>query len=322
MIQRQLPPWARVDNPVLRYIIGFQPEGGRQRLYARWIFVLIVSVVVVVVGYAIGSQFFSEDLFEKPISEALMLMLFWPIFAIQVILSISALVMTVGVIGEEKRRQTWDNLRTTTEGASLAIRARWSAVVFYRLRSPIIVVLLARLVLIGAMLYDLTAFRGDYLNNLTVNITPDLPLPVAVMLLALTMTASLLLPFTSVGFDAAVGLLVSTVVQQRVYVILVQFGLIAVRVAIILALLLGVTQFRTGGLEFSNVNLWLLLFAFAALGDWSLSLLHLGYFGAVVWMDVEYSILIGAALLVFVFVQTLITDGLLALAVRRAERRE
>ena len=283
---------------------------------------LVVSVVVAVVGYAIGSQFFAEDLFEKPISEALMLMLFWPIFAIQIILSISALAMTVGVIGEEKRRQTWDHLRTTTEGASLAIRARWSAVVFYRLRSPMIIVMLARVVLIGAMLYDLTAFRGDYLNNLTVNITPELPLPVAVMLLALTMTASFLLPFTSVGFDAAVGLLVSTVVQQRVYVTLVQIALISVRVAIILGLLLGVTQFRTGGLELSNVNLWLLLFAFAALGDWSLSILHLGYFGAVVWIDVEYSILIGAALLVFVFVQTLITDGLLALAVRRAERRE
>ncbi len=323
MIQRQLPSWARANHPVLRYIVGISGENARQRTTARWILVAIMSVVVVVVGYALGSDFFADDLFEKPISEALMLILFWPVFVLQIVLGLSAFLMTIGVIGEEKRRQTWDNVRTTTEGASLTIRARWSAVVFYRLRSPMIVVTLARIVLIGALLYDLTAFRGDYLNNLTVNIIPELPLPGAVILLALMMTASLLLPVTGVGFDAAVGLLVSTTVQQRVYVVLMQIALIAFRVAVVAVLLIAVTQFRTDGMiGTSNLNLWLLIFAFAALGDWSLSLLHLGYFGAVVWINVEYSILIGLALLVFVFIQTLLTDGILALAIRRAERRE
>lgn len=325
MIQRQLPPWARADHPVLRYIVGLSSTPDRRPIYARRIFVVVTSVVIAVVGYAIASDFFVDDLFEKPISEALILMLFWPLFVMQIAVRLSAMAMTVGTIGEEKRRQTWDNLRTTTNGAALAIRARWSAVVFYRLRAPMIVMTLARLVLIGALLYDLTAFRGDYLSNLTVNITPEVPLPAAVLLLALVMTASLLLPFTATGFDAAVGMLVSTFVNQRVYVVMAQIALSAFRLGITFVLLLAVTEFREmGGVEAftSDTTLWLLLFAFAALGDWGLTILHLGYFGQVVWAEVPYSIFIGVGLLVFVFVQTLITDGILALAVRRAERRE
>jgi len=138
------------------------------------------------------------------------------------------------------------------------------------------------------------------------------------------MTATLLLPFTGVGFDASIGLLVSTVVHQRTYVVLSQITLTVLRVAIVGALLVGVTQYREGTLtpDATELGIWMLLFGFAVLGDWGLSLLYLGFYGADIWAEVPYGILIGLAMLVFVMFQAALTDGILALAVRRAERSE
>lgn len=324
MIQRQLPPWARANHPVLRSVLGQKHQDRNERI-KRWMFTLAIIAVVTLIGVFIGTEFFQVDLRDFPISEALINVVFWPLFVLQVVMRLLTLAMTVGTIGEEKRRQTWDNLRTTSEGAELAMRARWSAVVFYRMRPMLYIVTIARIVLIGALLYDLTAFSGDYLNNLTVSITPQLDLPISVLMVALMMTASLLLPITGVGLDAAVGLTVSTVANQRMYIVMAQITLTAVRVAIVAGLLLLITEFRSDviGIDSAtDIGLWLLIFGFAAMGDWGLSLLHLGFFGAEVWATVPYSIFIGLALLVFVFVQTILTDMLLMFAVRRAERNE
>lgn len=325
MIQRQLPYWARLENPVLRQTLNAPRAGEPRRIpYVRVFLAALLVAVMIAAGVVVGSDLFAVDLFDLPISQALMAVIFWPVFVVQIVLRLAALGMTVGAVGEEKRRQTWDSLRTTYSGASLALRARWSAVVFYRLRPGLLLVTVARLVLIGAVLYDLTAFSGEYLNYLTGNITPDVGLPVAVLLLALTMTASLLLPLTAVGFDAALGLFVSTFVEQRIYVALAQITLSALRIGIIGLLLLLMTDFRVDFLieGSTQAGLWLLVFGFAALGDWGLSLLWLGFFGGEVWPTVDYSLLVGLALLGFVFVQTLLTDGLLALTVRRAEMSE
>ena len=180
--------------------------------------------------------------------------------------------------------------------------------------------MVVRLILIGAMLYDLTAFRGEYLNYLMGGVTPELPVVVGVLLLALMMTASLLLPVVGLGMDAALGLLASSVVHQRVYIAMTQIALTAIRLVIIGALLIVVTNFRTDDLTASQLASWAILFGFAVIGDWGLSFLYLTYYGGQVWADVQYGIFIGLGMLVFVLFQAIVTDGILALAVRRAER--
>jgi len=328
MMQRlttQVPVWMRPDHPILRYALGNPKReiSTRARFTRRFAFIALVALLILS-GYLIANAVLDENPLDQPVSEMLINVLFWPAFVLQVILQVIVMAMTINTVGDEKRRQTWESLKTTVSGASLALRARWSAVVFYRVGGLLSVLVLVRLVLVGGVLFDLTAFRGEYLNYLTGSIEPDVPLAAGIVLLALTMTASLLLPFTGVAFDASVGLLVSTLVQQRTYVVLAQIALTAVRVLIVGALLIGVTQFREGTLtpDATELGIWMLLFGFAVIGDWGLSLLYLGYYGAEVWAEVPYGILIGVAMLGFVVVQAALTDLIMSLAIRRAERSE
>jgi len=328
MMQRfatQFPAWMRPDNPVLRYSLGdYGKEEKPRRRVLRLLAVPVFILLLILSGYLIANALSAENPLDRPLSQMLIEVLFWPTFAVQVLLQLIVMAMTINTIGEEKRRQTWESLKTTSNGAALTLRARWSAVVFYRVGGLLVALIVIRLVLIGGILVDLTAFRGEYLNYLTGSITPDVPIAGGVILLALMMTATLLLPFTGVGFDASIGLLVSTLVHQRTYVVLSQITLTAIRVLIVGALLVGVTQYRDGTLtpEATELGIWMLLFGFAVLGDWGLSLLYLGFYGADVWAQVPYGILIGLAMLAFVMFQAALTDGILALAIRRAERSE
>lgn len=324
-LQRQLPPYARLDHPVLRQTLGQDREKRRRRTpYLRVFLAALLVALMIAAGVVVGSEFFAIDLLQQPVSQALSAVIFWPVFVAQIVMRLTALGMTIGTVGEEKRRQTWDSLRVTSNGAGLALQARWSAVVFYRLRPGILLVMAARVLLIAALLFDVTAFSGDYLGYLTGDITPTVNVPVAVIMLTLALTATLLLPISGTGFDAALGLLLSTFVQRRIYVVLAQITLSALRVAVVIALLIAVLDFRSDTLLTGTTDpgLWLLIFAFSAVGDWGLSLLYLGFFGANVWANVPFGILIGPALLVFVIVQALLIDGMMWLAVRRADRSE
>ncbi|MBC7870711.1 MAG: hypothetical protein H7Y09_07710 [Chitinophagaceae bacterium] len=323
MIQRQLPIWARADHPILRSLLGASQTESRRARLIRTFFIMLGGGLALMVGWVVASDFMTTNPLERPVSQVIFEVLIWPVLFLQLVARLSALALTVGVVEEEKRRQTWDNLRATVGGVALALRARWSAVVLYRLRGLLVVLLLARLIMIGALLYDLTAFSGEYLNYLVGGITPQVPVPVGVLFLALMMTASLLLPLTGLGFDTALGLFVSTLSKQRIYVGLAQIALSAIRIGIVVFLVVALTRFRGPGLiGATDVSTWLLLVAFAALGDWGFSFLYLGFFAAEIWPEVPYSVLIGPALLLFIFMQTAATDLLLALAIRQGERRE
>src|SRR5258707_804733 len=181
------------------------------------------------------------------------------------------------------------------------------------------IVLLIRIGLIVSILYDLTAFQGQYIDLLVNNVMPEVSAVVAALLLAFVMTAGLLLPLTSIGFDAAIGLLVSVTVQQRVYSVLTQVIVVIIRVGIMIALLVAATQFMRGNLTTSDSTGWLLMGGFSTLGDWGLSFLHLGFYGEV-WATVPYGIFLGIGLLLFAMAQSAVTEWILALAIRRAER--
>jgi hypothetical protein len=320
MIRRlttQLPAWARLENPALRYVLG------TQRVFTwRGFFSILLATVIIVVGVAVFGIVTQQDLGQS-LSEQLMNILFWPTVFAQVVLSIMAILYTTSAIGAEKRRQTWDKLRTTGSGTGLTLRAQWSAAVFYRPAGLLAVVYLVRLVLVGALVYDLTAFRGDYLAYLTGPITPEIPVVLGVVTLALVMTASFVLPLTGMGLDAALGLLASTFVTERIWVVMVQIILVIARVAItaVMMMLMIIMMETVGGGDMGLPQSWLVLVGFGAFGDWGLRYLHLAFLGEV-WALIPYSVLLGLALLAAAFVQALITDGLLAFAIRRAERRE
>jgi hypothetical protein len=146
------------------------------------------------------------------------------------------------------------------------------------------------------------------------------PLVAGVLLLSLLMTASLLLPITGVGLDAAVGLLMSTFVRQRTYSSLLQVLYLVIRIGLVVGLALAVTRFVNGTLQITDQAAWALVFGYGAIGDWGLAFLNLGFYGEI-WATVPYGILLGLALLVFSMLQAVITDQILALAIRRAERK-
>ncbi len=324
MIRRftaQLPTWARSDHPVLRYELTRIPRRiSRRARYLRGLGVVIVALILILGGYLAATGLLQHPPGQN-LTESAIAVVFWPTLAVQVLMRIGAITMTTNTVTEEIRRQTWDNLRATESGAALALRARWASV-FYRLRPILTIVVLVRVVLIAGILYDLTAFQGRYLDLLINGVVPDTSPAVAALLLAFLMTSTLLLPVTGLGFDAAIGLLFSALIQQRTYSGLLQILLIILRAAVVVALTIGATQLINGELQATAQDwaAWLLIAGFAALGDWGLAFLHLGFYGEI-WATIPYGIFLGLALLVFAIIESGLTDWILALAIRQAERR-
>lgn len=322
MIQRftgQLPLWARADHPVLRYELaraaGRLPKRAQ---YFRALWVVLLGFLLAGGGYLIATGFLQQPPGQN-LTESALNVVFWPMLVVQILMSAVTMGLTGSTVSEEIRRQTWDNLRATQAGAELTIRTRWAAV-FYRIRGLLGVVLLIRVLLIVGILVDLTAFQGRYLDLLINGIVPDVALPIAALLLAFMMTASLLLPLTAVGFDAAMGLLIATLFQQRTYAVLAQVLYVVFRGFLVTLLVFSTTQFVNGDLTATDPGAWALVGGFAAFGDWGLSFLNLGFFGEI-WATIPYGIFLGLALLVLSLIQAALTDGIVALAIRQAERR-
>lgn len=320
MFQRlsvQLPPWARREHPVLRYGLGSARPSPRRRRYVRAFLYVMAAITLLLVGHLIATGGLRHASGQN-LTESLMAVLFWPSLVVQTAIRLGVLALTVSTVSEHIRRQNWDNLRATENGVELTLRARWAGV-FYQLRGLIGVLLLVRVILILGILYDLTAFRGGYLDRLLNGVTPEISVLVSVPLLAFLMTASLLLPLTGVGFDAAVGLLVSVAVRQRIYTALLQVILSLARVALVAGLAYAMTRLFNGQLALHEVLAWMLALAFGGMGDWGLAMLHLGFYGEL-WATIPYGIFLGAALLIFALVQAMLTDAILGYAIRHAER--
>jgi hypothetical protein len=314
----QLPEWARRDHPVLRYELGETARPALRRRLARALVVVIGGALFLIVGYVIATGTLTRPA-GQTIVESINNVLYFPLIALQVILELAAFVMTSDYIGGQIRRQNWDNLRATAQGARLAMRARWLSV-FYRLGGLIGVIVAARVVLIALILWDLTAFQGRYLDLLINGIVPEVPLVGAILLQSFLMTAALLLPLTSVGFGAALGLLVSAYVNGRTYATLIQFVALLVRVVLTAGLLLVADRALSGAqLGVTDVGAWFLMGGLGTLGDWGLAFLHLGQFSEV-WATVPYGIFLGLGMLIFALAQAALADRVLALAVSRAQR--
>jgi len=322
MIRRifgELPEWAKAQHPLLRYEL--KRNQLEQDLRARllrimgWVFVLSILLLG---GYVYATDWLSTDPGINQ-TQGLWRILFFPILIVQVILRVAGLSLGIGAISDERNRQTWDNLRVTEQGAMLALHTRWVAV-FYRLRGLIYTIIAARIAVILALLWELTSMRGGFLNILSGNSVPSVPLSLGVILLAATMTAALLLPVTGTGIDIAVGLWISATIKNRAVAAIWQILYIVFRVASIALLLLGATRLLEGDLELEPLVSWLLMGAFSAFGDWGLSLMQLSQIVQEVWSSIPYSIFYGLLLLAIALIQVAVANGILLLAVRSAER--
>lgn len=317
---RYLPPWMRPDNPALRYWRDVSPQRSGASRYRRALTHVGLLILLLAVGYSVASDGWRVDPLDKPTAQLLYDGLFWPGVILQILWQVTVIVAAVGSFGARSRRQSWENLQVTSGGVDLAIRARWSAILFYRMRAFPIMITLIRLLLITALLYDLSAINGEYLSHLLDGTRPDLSQAVSIGLLTCGMVAALLLPLASAGFDAALGVYLATFLRHRVYVTLVQSAFVGLRVLLIALVLTGGLTYQTTLAGMGDAQLWMAMLLFVVVGDWGLSLLYLGFWGAQVWLDVPYSVFIGLAALVVVLILAALSDRLLIRAVRRAER--
>ncbi len=322
MIQRligQLPFWARRDHPMLRHELnGETTKQSWQLRYGRALGVILIGAVLLLIGMLAATDLGNRAAGEN-IVESVTAVLYFPLLAIQVVLRIAAFSLTAGVVSEQMRLGNWDNLRVTEHGAELTLRTRWVSI-FYRLRGLIGVVLGLRGVLIALVLYELTFFQGRHLDLFIVGITPEISLVVAVLLLSFLMTGSVLLPLTGIGFDASIGVLISTLVRQRTYSTLVQGLIILARIVVTGLLVYAAGSYLNNETSATDLGAWLLLFALGAVGDWGLAFLFLGRFGEI-WALVPYGVFLGLALLIFALIQAAAADTILILAARLGQKR-
>lgn len=322
-----LPDWAHRQNPILKYKLQSSEGVSLRGRILRSFGIVFILLALGFGGYIIATDGFSRPAGQN-MTDTANAILFYPMVIIQLMLSIAALALTIGAVGEEKRHRTWDNLRATTNGTALTFKTRWVSV-FYRLRGPLGLITILRFFLIGGILWDLTAFQGKYLGLLTGGVVPNIPLsvgaipfaiPVAALMLSLFLTASLLLPFTTIALDAALGLYLSTLFQQRVYSLIVQFCIFVLRIMIISGLVWFGTGYLEGAFNPGASGAWLMIFSFSALADWGILLLHLGSAGEI-WATIPYGLFIGPSLIVFLLLQAFTSSILLRLSIRMAEHR-
>lgn len=314
--QLLLPAWARADHPLLQYELSHYHAVGGGRL--KWqVAALSLALVGAALVYALTLL--------RPAPSQNLAGLIWqslynPTLIVQLFTLILALTLGAAAVGGERSRKTWDNLRATENGAALVLRARWAGIL-YRLRAPIATILLARCILAAGMLYDLTAFDGLYPQMLAANAKPALPeWRLELLLIALAVTVRLLLPIAQIATFAALGILVSVAIRQRLLAIVLQLLFIAGQLALagagafVLARALGAGAPQATDLSYA------LALAYSGFGDWGLLLMQLGSLGEL-WQRLPNGWTMSLSLMLLLGALALAADGAMWLAGRLSESR-
>ena len=312
-----LPAGARprLRNPLLRYELA--KSQGR---LAGAGFALQFTALIALLGLAAAlyAAFAVGDAGNLPAQ--LWRSLYFPALALQMITLTLALTLGAAAVDAARSRKTWDKLRATETGAGLALRARWLGIL-YRLRAPIAVILLTRLLLALGALIELTAFGGHYVQMLSAEARPPLSdWRIGMVLIALSLTLSLAQPLAMIAAAAALGLFLSVTIVERVYSAVIQVALVALVAAFVLVASAGAAEILQGRLIMSEAAQFALVLAYSSYGDWGLLLAQLGSLGRV-WGRVPAGAYIGVGMAALLLLQALITDGLMALAERISERR-
>jgi hypothetical protein len=321
LIRWLLPVESIVAPPAVRMILGSSIHTSRR----QWALHLLTATVYIGSVLSFGHQLFFNTTFPPPRTMGMLFILTFAIILGQFLISISAFGMSMSVIHQERRNETWDLVRVTAGGTRQAVRAAWLSILFYRLSGWFGVLVYApRLFMLGILLFDLLSYRGEYLSYIIGGATPDIPLSLGIILVALTITASFLLPLSAVGVEIAVGLLFSTLFRSRFVSGLLQIGLTMIRAvtAMMGATTMGLLIFGSNtyitepnGLE------WIGLSLAVATGDWGFTLLSAPTLDNV-WRTIPYMAYFGVALTAMIVLHLLITEGLLTWAGRRAQRMD
>lgn len=306
------------SHPIMHYEFKrFQPGLTPSQRIRRIVSIVIVLAVLGLAGYLYATLGLTQDAgFNVP--QSIWRTLFFPVLFFQIVLHVLAVWQGVRIVQDERRRQTWDKLRSTEKGIEMALQV-YRLSILYRLREGIGAVLLARVIFTGGILLELTAHRGEYMDMMAASSTPEVALPVGVVLMGAFMTAGLLLPLVSIGLDVTLGLLIASLFSNRTIAGILQFLVIMARLVVTVGLLLLMTAFLQGQLTPDDTTALVLTTAYSLFADQGLLFLN-AYQTDLLWQMVPYSIFIGVVLLLSVLLVAVVSDALLSLAVRRAER--
>lgn len=301
------------DAGSLRYVLGKSEQATGRRLL-RHILLAIVYISVLIFGAVTINP--SQDGASADVYDAL----YASTVITQFLVSAVAFGLTVHTVHTLRRKQTWDSLRATAGGSAAAIRAAWAATVYYRLSGLLGVLVYApRIVLLGFLLWDLTAFNGDYLTLIAGGHQPSIAPPFEILLLGAYIAAAFLLPLSAVGLEAAVGLLFSTFARSRQTATLIQIVLTAGRFlwSVIPAAYLSEHLSQALGLVDPGA-LRTSFLASSIAGDWGMSSMNISNIDTI-WSNVGSSAFFGAVFLGVVLLQSGLTVLILRWAARRAQ---
>ncbi|MBI5959052.1 MAG: hypothetical protein HY866_09975 [Chloroflexi bacterium] len=313
-----VPAWMRPEDRVLRYVLR-QDRGSSNRVTRHTIRLGGGGLVIAVVAMsALSYQTGSPLGMARPGGSALFSVLYFPLVMVQVAALAFALFSTSYLIVSERERGNWEDLKITWGGAEKLVRARWIAV-FYQVRGALIIVGAARLIFAGLMLIDLTRYQGYYLDFYVDGVEPAVNINVAVGLVGALLAASLLQFPVWIGLNAALGLLLSTLVRRRATAILfplVAFGLELIGWVFFMSAGADVLDARLNTVAYTDFP-WLSLFGMGTLGDQSLRLMDLQT-SAQMWTEVDYGVFLGGALLIALLIEAGLANLLFWQAIRRA----
>lgn len=313
-----LPGWAQSVRPILQYELA-QRRLDASRKTVAWQ-LLLLALLFCGGGYLYASVA-ALDLSAGKLADGLWRCLYFPTLLLQTATVLAALALGIGSVFADRSRQTWDSLRATELGVGMTLRARWLGILF-RLRAPIIALLLARLLCACGMIVNMTAFGGGYLRIITGGLMDggagDL---LTLCALALQMTTLFLLPLATIGGASALGILIAVAIRQRPFASTIQLVLSAAHVAALIAGLLAVTSLLQGRLIMSDGLLFALVTAFCGFLDGGMLLANFDTLGAL-WQLQPQGALMSIGLLCMLALLACWLDGCLGLAIRLSERGE
>lgn len=300
---------------MLQYELADRRADGGRRPY--WQLLLLLTLVL---GAAAFYAFSTATTAADNIGGAIWGSLYYPTLALQLVTLIVAFRLGAATVDAERSRKTWDSLRVTEEGARLALRARWIGIM-YRLRAPILAIIMLRLLLTGIMLTELTAFGGRLAHIISGNATPPLPdWRLGLSLIALHMALNLLLPLVMLAATAALGIVLSAAIKERVYALIIQIVLVLAQLAFTAAAALLIAADLSASVKLADPARFLLYIAYSGWGDWGLLHAHLGSVGEI-WRRVPHGAAIALGAAIQLLLLSAAADGLIALAARLSERR-
>lgn len=308
-----LPGWAQSVRPILQYELA-QRRLEASRKTVAWQ-LLLLALLFCGGGYLYVSVT-ALDLSAGKLADGLWRCLYFPTLLLQTATVLAALALGIGSVFADRSRQTWDSLRATELGVGMTLRARWLGILF-RLRAPIIALLLARLLCACGMILNMTAFGGGYLRIISGG-AGDL---ITLCALALQMATLFLLPLAMVGGVGALGILIAVAIRQRAFAITIQLVLSAAHVAALIAGLLAVTSILQERLIMSDGLLFALVTAFCGFLDGGMLLANFDTLGAL-WQLQSQGALVSIGLLFMLALLACWLDGCLGLAIRLCERGE